>query len=155
VSHARLRPFHGDQLPLPGFIVCPVYPVLEPHPPRPFQSVPFPGVGADLRFPDLLAVLHRTPSLTKLEQLLKRILRCNRRSSSTARQATVLIGNSKEPLFTQSVDLKTKGFKALLWCHVPPIKNESRLAHLVINSCVVQAFVLIPLSYNGYRVRPF
>ena len=58
VSHACHTPFQGHRLPLLGFLFRSVHPVLEPHPTRPFQPVPLPGVGPALRLPNLVARLH-------------------------------------------------------------------------------------------------
>ena len=58
VSHARHTSFQGHRLPLLGFLFRPVHPVLEPHPTRPLQPVPLPGVCPALRLPNLVARLH-------------------------------------------------------------------------------------------------
>ncbi len=58
VGHARHAPFQGHRLPLFGFLLRPVHSVLEPHPARPLQPVPLPGVGPALGLPYLVACLH-------------------------------------------------------------------------------------------------
>jgi hypothetical protein len=66
VSHTRHTPFQGQRIPLLGFLFRPVHPVLEPHPTRPLQPVPLPGVGPALRLPNLVARLH--PILDEVER---------------------------------------------------------------------------------------
>jgi hypothetical protein len=58
VRQSRYAPFQGHRIPLLRFFFPPVYPVLEPHPTRTLQPVPFPGVSPTLCLPDLLARLH-------------------------------------------------------------------------------------------------
>ncbi len=58
VGHACHTPFRGNRLPLLGFRLSPVRPLLEPYPPSPLQPVPLPGVGLALGLPDLVACLH-------------------------------------------------------------------------------------------------
>jgi hypothetical protein len=40
VGHVRHTPFQGHQLPLLVFLLSPVHPVLEPHPPGPLKAGP-------------------------------------------------------------------------------------------------------------------
>ncbi len=58
VGHARYAPFKSQRLPLRDFLLSPVNPVLEPHPPSPLQPVQLPSIGPALGLPDLVARLH-------------------------------------------------------------------------------------------------
>jgi hypothetical protein len=58
VSYARHTPFQRHRISLLGFLLRPVHPDLEPHPPRSFQGVPFPSVTPALGLPDLVTRLH-------------------------------------------------------------------------------------------------
>ncbi len=58
VGRARHTPFQGHRLPLLGFLLSPVHPVLEPHPPITLQPVPLPNIGPAFVFPNLVAPLH-------------------------------------------------------------------------------------------------
>ncbi len=58
VGHARHTPFQGHRLPLLGFHLSPVHPILGPHPLSPLQPVPLAGVGPALGLPNLVACLH-------------------------------------------------------------------------------------------------
>ncbi len=58
VGHAPDTPFQSHRLPLLGFLLRPVHPVLHPHPPRLFQQIPLPGVTPVLDLPDLVARHH-------------------------------------------------------------------------------------------------
>ena len=58
VGHACHTPFQSHRLPLLGFLLRPVHPVLQPHPTRPFQQIPLPGVTPTLDLPDSVACLH-------------------------------------------------------------------------------------------------
>ncbi len=58
VGHARHTPFRSHRLPLLGFLLRPVHPVLQPHPTRPFQLLALSGVTPALDLPNLVARLH-------------------------------------------------------------------------------------------------